>query len=194
MIPDTRNQTPDTPRNRGGAPVRNQNGVHSGLSSLATTGRVPTKLKGGLYVRRQVRKLRREMFAEFVALHSRDPGIHEHIALKVAARAEARAMLHERMLALEWESLTHEQRTTSLTAIGAAGDQLVRMSREAGLNHRADAGNLQERLRLIQARTAAQDASAQPEANGSTATCGVAQVHAGDAAQETDSPTDTRGP
>lgn len=119
---------------RRGPPARNQNAVSSGLSMLAGSGRVPTKIRGGIYIRRQVRKLRREAINEFVAIHGRDPSIHEHIALKTLARAEARAMLHERMLANDWDILTFEQRTTSLDKIGAAGDQEIRCSKELGLN------------------------------------------------------------
>jgi hypothetical protein len=136
--------------------------VRNGLHSLDKNGRVPTKVKGGTYIRKQCRKIRREMALEFTALHGRDPSIHEHIALKVAARAEARAMLHERLLADEWDKLTHEQKTTSLTAIGAAGDQLVRMSKEAGLNRQADGGDHQQRLKRIRARASIQTQTATP--------------------------------
>jgi hypothetical protein len=123
-------------RGRGGAPRANGNALKSGLSSLAKTGRVPTKLKGGRYIGRQIRKLNREAIAEFIATHDREPALHEHIVLKVMARAEARAMLHERMLAVDWDALSHEQRTASLAAIGGAGDQLIRCSRELGLDQR----------------------------------------------------------
>jgi hypothetical protein len=119
------------------------------------------------------------MASEFVAMHGRDPGIHEAIVLKVAARAEARAMLHERLLSDEWDDLTHEQRTTSLSAIGAAGDQLIRCSKEAGLNKRPDGADLQQRLKLIRAKASAQ-ASHDPPASNATQDDQIAAPEAGD--------------
>lgn len=47
-------------------------------------------------------------------------------------------MLHERQLANDWGDLSHEQRTASLAAIGTAGDQLIRCSKELGLNTRPE--------------------------------------------------------
>ncbi len=144
------------PRPFGGAPFNNRNAIRHGLK----TGTLP---KGAFYIRKITDELRRQLEDHVMAARGAVSMI-EAATIQTAVRWERHAMLAQRWLNREVDSMTMEQRLAFSREIARASAERDRCLRALDLD--SDSQNdLFDSLRIIDAKSGTSESAADDAQN-----------------------------
>jgi len=134
MIDKTTSKTPKSATGkahpRGGAPFGNRNAMRHGLRA----GSLP---KGASYIAREMVALRREIEDAVLARRGRIE-LYEAALIQTAVRWERHALLAQRWLRLNAETMTHEERVRYSREIARASSERDKCLKLLGLDQEKD--------------------------------------------------------
>ena len=146
-----------------GAPRGNENRVRHGVFSWATSGKVPTSIKGGTHLRNVLRAFRSGLLVEVERVKGRPATLHEQALISSAVRHEGRARLLERLVADDWARMLNPERIAALKEIGSASDSRDKALKAIGLDTAGKPADPWERMQEIFGQAQQQLAQQAPE-------------------------------